>query len=1577
LTEKKIEAIYPLSPMQQGMLFHTLLDTSSPAYFQQLRCRLKGRLDVESFRRAWQMILERHAALRSVFVWESGEQPLQVVLEQTPLPLDELDWRDLAPDEQQRRLEHLLLEDRRRGFVLNEPPLMRLALVRLADDLYQFVWSHHHLLLDGWSTGCVLSEFQDAYKALNRGRQPALPPVQPHRDYVAWLKRQDMCAAEDFWRDNLKGFAAPTPLAVDRKPRAEACADSSPERFREVRKNLSPELRGRLAGLARGHQLTLNDLMVGAWALLLHNYSGEPEVLFGVTVSGRPAELPGVESMVGLYINTLPLRVRVEGGERLLAWLRGLQQSQLEIRGFEYCPLTKIQEWSEVPRDSPLFESILVFENYPLAPSAVTGIGDISLSDADLYERSNYALTLIVEMQDEGLLLRLFYDSRRFDEAAAGRLLNHLTNVLKEFGGARAGDAAGLDISALRLRDITLLCPAERRQILAEWNDTARDYERQATLPELFERRAAEFPERVAVVDDREALTYARVNEEANRLAHFLKSLGLGPGDFVAVYMSRSVAVVPALLGILKSGAAYVPLESTYPDARLEHIVACLDIACVLTERAHLQTFARLATPSLRHVVCLDAASDVESAAELPAPLRLWGRDGLAAAPPTDPPRDFGSNHIAYVIFTSGSTGAPKGVVVRHRPVVNLIEWVNRRFAVGPKDRVLFITSLCFDLSVYDIFGLLAAGGSIRVVGEPDIQDPERLLALLRREPVTFWDSAPAALHQLSPYLAPDAAPHSTLRLVFLSGDWVPLNLPKQLQDCFRGVEVIALGGATEATVWSNFFPVGETDPGWSSVPYGRPIQNAAYYVLDSRLQPCPPGVPGDLYIGGECLATGYAAMPETTAERFIPNPFGGEAGGRLYRTGDRARFYDDGNIEFLGRSDRQVKIRGFRIEPGEIESVLARHEGVRAAQVVVSKDSTGVQRLVAYVVARDPAATTDGVLRSHLREHLPPYMIPAAICLLDAMPLTPNGKVDLRALPAPELSHDSDDADDDLARDEAEELIRAIWAEVLGRVQVGVNENFFDLGGHSLMATQVVSRLRSAFGLDLPLRAIFEAPTVAGLAAAVRTLRSERAGLREPPLAPVPRREAMELSFSQSRLWFLQRVQPRSPFYNVPLAVRLEGRFDFEVFSRCVREIVRRHEVLRTTYGLGERGPVQRISEDADVPLSVIDLSALPLDEREAAAHRQLEAESRRSFDLARDPLLRVTLWRLGEDRSVLLLLTHHIVSDGWSMGVLVRELGELYSAFSSGSGSPLAELPIQYADYAAWERDWMRGEVLERHAEYWRRQLARAPLLRLPTDRPRPAEQSFRGRTLRFTLSDELTADLRALARREEVTLFTVLLAAFSTLLGWRAGQEDVVVGTDVANRGRAEVEGLIGFFVNQLVLRCDLSGNPTVRELLRRLRNVTLDGYTYQQFPFEKLVQLVNPERGGGRMPLFQTKIVLQNAPEPVIELEGLRLHPLVIDTGTAKYDLLLTLDDACPLSGRLEYSEDLFEAQTVEQFIVQYRRLLEQIVLNTKLPLQKLVSVLAETEREHTSRSERELRLQGLRKLRDIRRTGRPA
>jgi amino acid adenylation domain-containing protein len=1517
------QANAPLSYTQQRLWVLEQMGVGGGAYHIPVLVRLRGLLQCDIMERSLNEIVRRHEVLRTNFQSQDGE-PIQRIHTGRWIPLPLVDLSQMEKKRREFTGRKFAMEIAQLRFDLIEGPLLRALLVRLGGEEYLLQVTIHHIVGDGWSIGVLIRELAALYQAFKEAQPSPLSELDiQYADFARW-QREWMKGSEakrqlEYWRRQL----ASLPVLQIPFDRARPAVQSYLGAVETIL--LPADLAELLRQLSQQGGTTLFMTLLAAFLALLGRYSGQSDIIVGTPVANR--NRPEIEGLIGFFINTLVLRTDLKDDSTWHELLDRVRQVCLEAFANQDLTFERLVEELRPARDlsmNPLFQVVFALQNALRPPLELAGLR-LEPLDSDIGS-VRFDLECHVSETARGLMVVLVYNRDLFEAGTVQRILRHYQRLLE-----------GIVVQPDQpIWQTELLSEDERRQILVEWNRTVRPFPRELCLHSLFERQVRKNDGALAVIGNNTALSYGEVNRRANQLARQLRALGMCPGTPVGVYLQRSIEMAPALLGILKAGGTYVPLDIQHPLARIECILSLLRSQFLVTHSKQLESALAIwaQVPSLQNVICLDEpAVSVKEGVVTAADLAKRSSENLELA--------CDSEQWAYIIFTSGSTGTPKGVAVRHSAAINIIDWVNRIFEINSFDCVLLTASLCFDLSVYDIFGLLAAGGSIRVVGDDGLRDPECLLEMLEQEPVTFWDSAPAALQQLTPYFG--WGRRSALRLAFLSGDWIPVKLPDQVRNEFPGTEVVALGGATEAAIWSNFYRVRCVDPNWASVPYGKPVQNARYYILDRWLNPCPIGVQGNLYIAGECLAEGYANEPELTAEKFIPDPFAATPSERMYRTGDLARYLHDGNIEFLGRADNQVKIRGFRIELGEIEAVLGQHPVVRNCAVVAREDAPGDKRLVAYIVCRPGEVAPSGsALRSHLQGRLPDFMLPASFVILPALPLTPNGKLDRRALPVPKCDRPEFEEGYMAPRTLIEEVLAGIWAEVLGLERVGIHDNFFELGGHSLLVTRITSRARDAFGIELPLRRLFETTTLAELAAGIEELIQGGATMRSLPLERYPRCDDLKLSFAQQRLWFLHQLEPTSPAYNVLGAVRLSGRLDQRALEQALSEIVRRHEVLRTNYGLVDGRPVQVILAHAPARLAIIDLQFLPTLQREEKARQLIREEAGRHFDLAGGPVWRAHLLRLDDREHVLLFNLHHIVSDAWSIGVLIREMGQLYNSYVRGEASALPELAIQYADYAQWQRQWLSGDELQRQLSYWRQQLAGAPkMLALPTDRPRPAVQSLAGARQHFKLGAYLNQGLRRLCRQQGVTLFMGLLGGFQILLSRYSGQTQVVVGTPIANRNRVELESLIGFFANTLVLRTDLGGNPSFIELLRRVREVTLGAYAHQDLPFEKLVDELEPERSLGRSSLFQVVFALQNTPPQSLQLPDLNVSYYEIENETAKFDLVVNMWElGSELIGSIEYNKDIFYSDTIARMLGHFEKLLTGVVDNPDTRLDEL-------------------------------------
>ncbi|MBV2155356.1 non-ribosomal peptide synthase/polyketide synthase [Kitasatospora sp. SUK 42] len=1481
---RDVEDLLPLTPLQEGMLFHRLVGGPDDVYLDQAALLLEGVADPHALALAWQRVADRTPALRTSVVWEGVPAPLQVVRRGVRLPVTHLDLRAVDPGERAERLARLSADDLARGLDLATAPLTRLTLVQLPEARLHLLWTSHHLILDGWSLAQVLTDVFDEYAALTTGGAPAPAVRRPFADYVHWLAEQDTGAARTHWRGVLDGFATATPLPVDRV-RHEAHRARSAEARTGA---LSEEVSERLARTARQAGLTLGTVVQGAWALLLSRYSGEPDVLFGTTVSGRPEELPGVESMIGMFINTLPTRVRVDGGRTAAAWLRELQEAQAEARRHAAVSLAELTGLSDVPAGGALFDSLVAFENYPFDDARTAGTG-VRLAEVASRDATNYPLVLRAH-QGERLGFDLAYDPELFEAATVRTLADRLRLLLTDL-------ARGLDRP---LRALEWTTAEERRRLLVDWNGTAQGRP-DRTLVDLFEAQAARTPHAEAVTSGEERLDYATLDARADRLAHRLAELGAGPEEFVALALPRTAELVVAVLAVLKTGAAYLPLDPGLPAERRDQLLRdAAPVALVTTSAVPAEVpVLALADPGVR----ADLAR--RPAGPLPARHR----------PLPDSP--------AYAIFTSGSTGRPKGVVVPHANVVRLFEQTRSRFGFDERDVWTLFHSYTFDFSVWELWGPLLHGGRLVVVPEDTARSPEDFLRLLADERVTVLNQTPSAFYPLARADAEHPEPSSrlTLRTVVFGGEALDVT---RLADWYDrhpedAPRLVNMYGITETTVHVTHAELDRAStaaggPG----PIGTGIPDLRLYVLDADLAPVPPGAVGELYVAGEGLARGYLNRPGLTAARFLADPFGAP-GTRMYRTGDRARWQHDGTLRYLGRADTQVKIRGYRIEPGEIEAALQAHPGVALATVGVHEDASGTRRLVAHVVAEGSAPPpTAAELRAHLERLLPAYLVPAAYVPLAALPLTPNGKLDRRALPAPGPDGYATAAGRERTapRTRAERLVAEAWTEVLHTGEVGAEDDFFALGGDSILAVRVTARLRAAFGsTDLSPRLLFSHPVLADLAEAL----GEPGGADGPDVIPAadPGTEP-PLSYAQQRLWFLDRFEPGSTEYTSMSVLRLRGTLDRAALGAALDALVERHEALRTTFAERDGRARQVVRPPHPVELPCRDVHPADLD-------ALLEEVATTPFDLATGPLLRAHLARTAEDEHVLALAVHHIATDGWSLGVLGRDLGELYAAAVERRRPNLPELPVRYTDFAAWQRT--RTEHAQADLDHWRQALAGLTPLEPPTDRPRPAVRTRDGALVTFTLPAELTERLRERGREADGTLYTVLLAACQVLLARWAGQSDIAVGTVTSGRERGELHDVVGMFVNTLVLRGTVRPEESFREHLAAARETVLTALAHQEVPFERLVDALQPERDTSRTPLFQVMVALHNLGAEAPRLPGLTVEPVTPPVLGATFDLSFDfVERDGGLTGYLEYSTGLFDARTAENLAARLATLL---------------------------------------------------
>ncbi|MEA5363472.1 non-ribosomal peptide synthase/polyketide synthase [Amycolatopsis sp., V23-08] len=1490
---RDVEDVYPLTPLQAGMVFHTLFDSGSPAYFEQVRVRLAGVADPTGLAAAWQRVVDRTPVLRTRLVLTGVEEPVQVVDRAATLPVTHHDLRDLGPAAREAAVRELLEADRAVPFDLSRAPLTRLAIAALPGDEVDLVWTSHHVLLDGWSSAQVFAEACEQYAATTSGTRSGLVTRRPYRDYLGWLAERDQTRADAFWRATLAGFDAPTALPYDRPP-AEAHRSRSTD---AVRTGLAPAATLRLREFARTHGLTVNTVVQGAWALLLSLLSGDRDVVFGTTVSGRPADLAGVETMIGMFINTIPTRVRLDGTQPVAAWLGELQAAQSEARDHDFVSLGRLRPLSDVAAGQNLFDSMVVFENYPISEPATTGaprVVEVASADA-----TNFPLCLRASL-DEGLTVDLAYDPGLFDAGSITAMTDRLGLLL---------DAVTADPTRPLAR-LPWVEGAERAQVLADAHGAGGPAPA-ATVPALFADQVRRRPDAPAVVSGDRTLTYTELDERANHLAHRLVELGVGAEDRVGLLLEPSADHVVAELAVLKAAAAYVPLDTRAPHERLRAVLAEAAVTVVVAGPTWVTT-----------------AESVHS-----GPTLTVGGQRSSSAP--ERAADPGS--LAYVMYTSGSTGTPKGVAVCHQDITALAQ--DSRFAGDAHARVLAHSPLAFDASTYELWAPLLTGGAVVLPDGPDLTVESLRRAVSEHGVTAAWLTA--GLFRLLAHDAPDAL--RGLREVWTGGDVVPPAAVRAVQAACPGLVVVDGYGPTETTTFATSYRLTADVP--EPIPIGRPLDGVRAYVLDRDLRPLPAGAPGELCLAGPGLARGYLGRPGATADRFVADPFGAP-GERMYRTGDVVRRDADGDLVFLGRSDDQVKLRGFRIEPAEIEAVLTAHPAIAQAIATVHTDAAGTRRLVAHVVATPGRTADPAELRAHAAETLPEYMVPAVVLVLPVLPLNRNGKVDRRALPAPDGPIPAQRAYVPPAT-VTEQTVAGIWQRLLGTARVGAQDNFFELGGDSILSIRLVSRLLAEFAVSMSPRAVFAHPTVARLAAAIDTVGAARTAAD--PIPAVPRDRPLPQSFAQQRLWFLDEFEPGGTEYVTSTAVRLHGELVVDALAEAFTGLVARHEPLRTTFASADGHGVQVVHPPTAVPVPVTDLSDHPAETREAALAEVLRADGEQPFDLREGPLLRVKVIRLAPREHVLTVTVHHIVTDGWSNGLIAEEIGLRYAAALRGEPAELPPLPVQYADFAAWQRGLLAERVLAGQVAYWTERLRDLTPLELPADRPRPPVRTTSGATRELVVPAAVTARLEQVSRQRGTTLFTTLVAACQVLLGRWAGQDDVAVGTVTSGRERAELESLVGFFVNTLVLRSRVRPEVPFTEFLDEVGAGVRAAFDHQDLPFDRVVDAVQPGRDPSRTPLFQAMVVLQNSPREPARLPGLEAEDVEQPATAANFDLTVEFQpDHGVLHAALTYNTDLFDAATIDHLAEHLGVLLAGIAENPARPLSRL-PLLGEDER----------------------------
>ncbi len=1495
-------APFPLSFAQERLWFLEQYEPGKPVFNMPLAYELTGQLNVPILHQSINEIVARHQSLRTIFKDNNG-RPIQIVQANLDIPLPVIDLSALESAEQETRITAERQQLFEKPFNLEAGPLLRGVLLRLTPEKHLLYMTMHHIISDGWSLGVFFQELVDLYGAYTAGRPSPLTPlpiqyerhVHRQRDYLTGAIFSEQLA---YWQRALAGAPLALSLPTDR-PRPAMQSHAGKRLTFSLGKGLTTAVKT----LSQAERVTPFMLLLAAFNLLLARYTGQPDLLVGTPIAGRTDD--EIEQLIGLFLNVLILRTKTHEADTFQELLEQVRQTALSAYEHQDFPVEKLIDELNPARDlsyNPLYQVWFAMQNQPWQGFDLPGL---TIRQLESFTRtSKVDLSFYMTEGTAGFEGICEYNSDLFDETTITRFIGNYKVLLE----------AAVAQPTTPLAHLPLLTTAEIEQ-RQKWNQTQQPLPAEQSMHHWFENQVERTPDAKALTFQGQTLTYRELNQLANQLAHYLQSLGLGPDIRVGLHLERSLEMEIAVLATFKASGAYVPLDPSLPAERLAYMTTDSGAAVLLTQRNNEQIPL---ADGVRRIYIDDIESD------------------LAAYSPDNLPWQAMSDNLAYIMYTSGSTGRPKGVRIPMKGVVHILSAMRRVPGLTEKDTLLAVITLSFDMSVFELMLPLVTGAHLVIASKEETADGWLLQEALTTSQATIMQATPATWQLLV-----DSGWQGNGKLrACTGGEALSPELAEALLD--RCALLWNLYGPTEVTIYGAGYLVPRGIKG--NMPIGRPVDNKQLHILDANFQPVPVGVPGELYIGGGGLAQGYHKRPSLSATKFVPNPFSQQPGDRLYSTGDVVRFGPDGIIEYMGRQDHQVKIRGFRIELGEIESTLRSQTAVSDAVVTAHEDQATGKRLVAYIVPEDDKTPPQKQsLRDGIAAVLPDYMLPSNFIFLDAFPRNPNGKIDRKALPQPERDHESPTQSYQPPQTQLQSLLAAIWGDVLGQYKVGLDDNFFELGGHSLLATQVISRLREALDQQIPLQHLFEFPTIRRFSQAVQAAQGDNSTM--PPIQPQPTTEHLPLSFAQLRLWVLDQFEEGDSIaFNLATALELKGQLNVAALERSLAEIVTRHTSLRTNFVLVDNEPRQSIQSVPEAfPLPITPLHP-------DAVQEQLRLAVKEPFNLETGPLIRGRLFKVSDDEHVLLIMMHHIVSDGWSLDIFFRELTILYRAFSTDEPSPLTPLTLQYSDFAHWQRTYQEAAVFEQQLTYWQKTLAGASMvLELPTDRPRPTIQTNNGRHFTFQLPPELTAALKKVSAQEQATLFMLLLSAFQMLLARYSGQKDFLVGTPIAGRNQKDIENIIGFFLNTLVLRADLSGNPTFRSLLGRVRKTALDAYAHQDIPVERLIDDLNPVRDMSRSPLFQTLFALQNMPWSGFDLPGLSVRPLSGYTETAKLDLSVYMVELPEgLQGIVEYNSDLFDEATMLRLAGHYEQLLRGIVANPERPIDSY-SILPTAER----------------------------
>lgn len=1492
-----IERIYKLTHMQEGMLFHAMKDEDSLAYIEQTSLDINGCIHIENIEKSMNALIDKYDILRTAIVYKEIEIPRQVVLKERKLKVQYEDYSNLLEEEKLQNIIEFEKKDRERGFDLTKDNLLRLSLIKLSEEKHRLIWSFHHIILDGWCMPIVFSGLFDKYKKLCRNIPLEDSKSTPFIEYINWLEDQDKDEADEYWSNYLSEYEEKATIPFVNKSQIKGEYNNN-----KLECILDEETTEKLTSFAKENNTTLNIIFKSIWGLMLQRYNNTNDVVYGNILSSRPPEINGIEEMVGIFINAVPVRIKSESNMTFKELLQKIQEEAIDGQKYCYLPLAEIQSKTELRTE--LIDQLMIFENYPMENIQQDTNEDadikIDLESINVFEQTNYDFNIIIKPL-KNTLIEFSYNSAKYDDRSINKIVNHLETVIGSI----------IENPDIKISQIEITSEEEKDEILNIFNNTKTDYPKAKTINQLFEEQVEKSPNNIAVICKGKELTYKELNEKSNQLARQLIEKGVKSDTIVALMAERSIEMIIGILGIIKAGGAYLPIEPKSPLERIKYMLDNSQSEILLIQKELNEQYEL----GERHIVLIDNENLNEVAKENLEDIRA-------------------TNNLAYIIYTSGSTGRPKGVMVEDRNVINLVYSLSDKVYKKYDGllNVALIAPYVFDASVQQIFATLLLGHTLNIVGEDDRLSGKGLVDYYKENKIDISDGTPVHLSLLMQDKKGLADEDMRVKHFIIGGEALPLETVKAFKKICKS-QITNVYGPTECCVDSTSYEIEEEEfDKLTSIPIGRPLPNERIHILDKDLNVVPIGVAGELYISGEGVSRGYLNNDELTKEKFISSPF--KNGETMYKTGDLARWLSDGNIEFLGRLDYQVKIRGYRIEIGEIEAQLLNHEKIKETVVLVKEDESNNKYLCAYIVAETELTTQE--IREHLRQQLPDYMIPSNFVQLEKMPLTSNGKIDRKSLPQPDGKVNTG-IEYVPPTTEVEKKLVEIWTDVLSIQRIGIEDNFFELGGHSLKASLLVSKIHKELNTEIPLREVFKKPTIKELADYINTAKKNI----YLSIEPAEEKEYYSLSSAQKRLYILNQLEGVSTTYNMPLVMTVEGTLDSYRFEQSFQKIIDKHESLRTSFEMIEGEPIQRIHKEVKFVLEHLEVEESNVD--------KIIKDFIKPFDLSKPELLRLKLLKVSENKHIMLLDMHHIISDGVSMNVLIKEICSYYK------GDTVETLRIQYKDYSIWQNQLLQSDTMKKQEEYWINKFnGEIPVLNMPLDYQRPSLQSFEGNIVSFKIAKELTIELQDIAKNTETTMYMVLLAAYNTLLYKYTGQEDIVVGSPIAGRPHADLQDIIGMFVNTLAMRNMPEGSKTFKDFLLEVKENALNAYENQDYQFEELVDKLEIHRDMSRNAIFDTMFSLQNSINTEINIDGLNFKSYEIESKISKFDITLNaIEKNEEINFNIEYSTKLFKEKTIQRLANHFINLLEEISINIEKSLSQ-IKILKQHEEQQILR-----------------------